>query len=57
MKTNSKYEFLNPKQISNHNGQNSKIYDLEERTLHFAKRVNEYVNKLSRTISNIEFRN
>lgn len=30
--------------------QNSKQYDLEERTLSFAKRVNSYVNKLFRTI-------
>jgi len=29
-------------------------YDLEERTFLFAKRVNEYVNKLPKTISNIE---
>ena len=29
-------------------------YDLEERTLKFAKRVNGYVQKLPRTISNIE---
>ena len=33
---------------------NSKLYDLEDRCLKFAKRVNDYVNKLSRTISNIE---
>jgi len=33
---------------------NSKRYDLEERTLRFAKRVNSYVNKLPKTISNIE---
>jgi len=33
---------------------NSKQYDLEERTYKFAKRVNEYVNKLPKTISNIE---
>ena len=33
---------------------NSKVYDLEERTLNFAKRVNRYVKKLPRTISNIE---
>lgn len=33
---------------------NSKHYDLEERTLGFAKRVNIYVNKLPRSISNIE---
>jgi len=31
-----------------------KRYDLEERTLNFAKRVNFYVNKLPRTISNLE---
>ena len=29
-------------------------YDLEERTFLFAKRVNKYVNKLPKTISNIE---
>jgi len=34
--------------------QNSKQYDLEERTLRFAQRVNAYVNKLPKTISNIE---
>ncbi|MDO8664668.1 MAG: four helix bundle protein [Candidatus Liptonbacteria bacterium] len=32
----------------------AKIYDLEERTFNFAKRVNEYVNRLPKTISNIE---
>ncbi|MDP3764717.1 MAG: four helix bundle protein [bacterium] len=36
-------------QITNKNN-----YDLEERTLKFAQRVNEYVRKLSRTITNIE---
>ena len=34
--------------------QNSKQYDLEDRTLEFAKRVNNYVNKLSKTTSNRE---
>ena len=29
-------------------------YDLEERTLRFAERVNQYVNKLPKTISNVE---
>ncbi len=29
-------------------------YDLEERTLKFAKRINEYVNRLPKTIPNIE---
>ncbi len=38
-------EIQNPKQ---------KHYDLEERTFLFAKRVNEYVNKLPKTIPNIE---
>ena len=33
---------------------NNKQYDLEERCLRFAKRVNVYVNKLPRLISNIE---
>jgi len=31
---------------------NSKKYDLEERCLNFAKRVNAYVNKLPKTITN-----
>jgi len=35
-------------------GQESKRYDLEERTLQFAKRVNNYVNKLPKIISNKE---
>ncbi len=29
-------------------------YDLEERTFSFAKRINRYVNKLPRTLSNVE---
>ncbi len=33
---------------------NNKQYNLEDRTLNFAKRVNIYVNKLPKTISNIE---
>ena len=33
---------------------NSKQYNLEERTLNFAKRVNAYVNRLPRLISNVE---
>lgn len=33
---------------------NNKQYDLEERCLSFAKRVNAYVNKLSKTIPNFE---
>jgi four helix bundle protein len=34
--------------------ENSKQYDLEERTLKFAKRVRTFVKKLKATISNIE---
>jgi four helix bundle protein len=34
--------------------QNSKHYDLEERTLEFAKQVRDFVKKLNRTIANIE---
>ncbi|MBI2625484.1 four helix bundle protein [Candidatus Parcubacteria bacterium] len=33
---------------------NSKRYDLEERTLQFAERVGTYVNKLPKTIPNME---
>ncbi len=33
---------------------NSKPYDLEERTFHFAKDVREYIRKLPKTISNQE---
>lgn len=32
----------------------AKQYDLEDRTLNFAKRVRAFVKKLPRTISNIE---
>jgi len=34
--------------------QNSKHYDLEERTLRFAKRVRDFVKRLPRTLANIE---
>ena len=34
--------------------QNSKPYDLEDRTLAFAKRVRAFVKKLRKTIANIE---
>lgn len=35
--------------------QNSKQYDLEERTYKFAKRCRDFVNKLPKTIPNIEY--
>lgn len=34
---------------------NSKQYDLEERTYQFAKRCRDFVKRLPRTISNIEY--
>ena len=34
---------------------NPKRYDLEERTARFAERCRDYVRKLPRTISNIEY--
>lgn len=34
---------------------NPKRYDLEERCLNFTKKVRDYVKKLPRTISNIEY--
>ncbi len=46
---------LKPKQYQNTNGKSSKLYDLEDRTFEFARRCRDYVNKLPRTISNIEY--
>jgi four helix bundle protein len=34
--------------------QNSKKYDLEDRTLNFAKRIIEFINKLQKSLTNIE---
>jgi len=51
---NPKSEYLNPKQYLINEFQNSKLYDLEERTLKFAKRVIECVNKLPKNLPNIE---
>lgn len=34
---------------------NNKQYDLEERTLKFAKAVRDFVNKLPKTMANIEY--
>lgn len=41
--------------MQNSNGQNSKRYDLEERTLQFAQQCREYVKKLLKTLSNMEY--
>jgi len=49
-----KSKILNPKQFQNTKIQNSKQYDLEDRTLNFAARVKEYVKKLPRDSTNNE---
>jgi four helix bundle protein len=51
---NSKFEYRNPKQIRMTKRQNSKQYDLEDRTFEFAKKVRAFVKKLRKTIANIE---
>ncbi|MGR3316972.1 MAG: four helix bundle protein, partial [Candidatus Anammoxibacter sp.] len=33
----------------------SKLYDLEERTFQYAKKVSLYIKNISKTISNIEY--
>ena len=35
--------------------QNSKQYDLEERTYQLARKIRDYVKKLYRTLSNLEY--
>ena len=52
--SNPKHEIRNPKQIQMTKIQNTKQYDLEERTFEFAKRVRNFIKKLAKTISNIE---
>jgi len=59
MKGNAEHEFTktetrNSKQIQMTQIQNSKQYDLEERTLRFAERCRQFVKRLSKTIGNIE---
>jgi four helix bundle protein len=51
---NPKFEIRNPKQIQMTEGENSKQYDLEDRTHQFAKRVRALVKLLPRTESNRE---
>ena len=53
-RANSKLETRNPKQIQMTKNTNSKHYDLEDRTLEFAKRVRKFVKKLPKTIANQE---
>ena len=55
---NLKSQILNPKQIPMNQVPSSKHnhnYDLEERCLNFAKECRDYVKRLPRTISNIEY--
>jgi four helix bundle protein len=52
---NTNYKTLNPKQNQNSNNKVSKIYDLEDRTFSFAKDCRDYVSRLPKTISNIEY--
>ena len=50
----TKHEIRSTKQIQITKIQNSKQYDLEDRTLAFAKKVRAFVKKLPKTIANIE---
>lgn len=51
---NSKSQILNSKQAPNGQITSNKRYDLEERCFAFAKKVDEYVLKLPKTIPNVE---
>jgi len=51
---NDKLQASNDKQSQSTNNRNSKRYDLEERTLAFAGKINEFVKRLPKTISNLE---
>ncbi len=51
---NTKIEIRNSKQIQIPKGSNSKRYDLEDRTLEFAKRVRAFIKKLRKSLENIE---
>ena len=51
---NDKYQATNDKQYQNDKDQNLKRYDLEERTLSYARGVSVYVSRVPRTIVNIE---
>jgi len=51
---NPKSETLNPKQYQSTKSPKSKPYDLEERTLQYAKLVIQYCHKLPKTVTNLE---
>jgi len=48
------FQILNPKQIQMTRITNPKQYDLENRTLQFAKRVIALVNRMPKTLPNVE---
>ena len=52
--TNSKHEIRNSKQFQMTKTQNLKPYDLEDRTLNFAKEVRTFAKKLLKTMANLE---
>ena len=52
--SNPKLEILNSKRTQMSKTQNSKRYDLRDRTLRFAKTVRNYVKNLPKSLSNIE---
>ena len=51
---NPNFEFRNTKQTRMTKKQNSKQYDLEDRTFAFAEKVRAFVKKLRKSIANIE---
>ena len=51
---NPKLETLNSKQTQINQTQNSKTYDLGDRTLVFSQKVFSYVKQLTRVITNLE---
>lgn len=51
---NSKMQEPKSKQIPNTNGQNSKVFDLDDRTLEFSKEIIGFVKPLQNTIANRE---
>ena len=51
---NSKSKTQNSKEAQNSKPESSKVYDLDERTEQFAKRVREFVKTIPRTTANFE---
>jgi len=54
VESNYKFQITNSKQIQMTKIQNLKQYDLEERTLKFAKNVVEFTKSLPKSLANIE---